>query len=69
MYIVICNQHKCKTLYPHENIKHNGPCLYCWEKLRTELLYSEKLFNIVKGTSTNEETEEIAYTRSEDFSF
>ena len=32
-HFVMCNQHKCKTLYPHADIKHSGPCLYCWRKL------------------------------------
>lgn len=37
-HLVICNQHKCKTLYPHTDPKHVGPCIFCWRKLRRKAL-------------------------------
>ena len=33
----------CPTLYPHENVKHQGPCKFCWENLTNKRKYSRLL--------------------------
>lgn len=72
-YIVRCaewlGKGPCMRLYVHRNIKHQGPCDLCWERLNVSAKYSKLLGKVAKGEATSGEKEEFDYTVAEDFTF